>query len=386
VQDLHGSPACDGTRCTTQCDEGYRLCEESCAPCPDADARFLECAGAACVYAQVSLAGALQREDASQATGTEVALEVAGEQLTTAVSDSAGGYAFALDAAQILDPSTGAPRRISVRGRLDTAAGEAEVGYAFEPAGRSIAVPALRFLEAAPMFSIGADVAATIPNWRDADDQAPTAYRLESTTLDGALLARVQVSSGSSVARLDLALLEDFASRQRLLAVHQRSVAGVDFDGFSAQAPIELEPQLPPPGSRGASCTFAHLSAPDPLPLSPCPITDGDLATGLAPVVPLCVDPDPTDALDECAAVWEEVVIDLGEVRAIEAVAVHALGAGVTLGLSRSDDGAQFFNVATIDRASSVQRAPFSARYLRLSTTGTGEESLLASLNEVAVY
>jgi hypothetical protein len=258
-----------------------------------------------------------------------------------------------------------------------------EAGYDFQIDEESVAVPPLKLYEIPPGYSVGDDVAVAIPAWRDVGGAYPAAYRLRAATGAGALLAEAEVGPSSSVVRIATALLQDFVARLQLTALLE---PGGGFSGFTSQAPFELTGQNPAPLSRGASCTYTNIDHQTGHLHDPCPLTDGDLETGLEPIEPICVDLTPGDPVDECASVWERVVIDLGSMQPVAWIVSHRLGPGLQLLVERSEDGVAFTAVTSIEAAGFAEAVSFTTRHLRIGYVGTDDSSALATLNEIAVY
>jgi len=328
----------------------------------------------------IKISGDLIRDDDSPATSAAVRLLLDGDQLSTAQADADGHFVFLVEGQQLDGAET-----LGVRAEVNVSGGTAEVGVNMGAGNaQDITLPALRFLEAPLSHSdSGDEVTVTIPNYAGADGQRPLGYELQVHKLSGWLLAATPASASSSVVRVHKALLEDYNTSLRLVA--ELDLSG-GLAGFAAAPQVQLDPLNAAPLSRGASCEYASTDQQSGVALSPCPLTDGNLQTTLEPSGAICIDPDPEDAIQECASTWERVVIDLGSAQTVQVFAVHDLGAAASVLLERSDDGVAFSNVTSVTTDSFIFDTAFDARFIRMSYSGTETDSQLAGLNEIVVY
>jgi hypothetical protein len=259
-----------------------------------------------------------------------------------------------------------------------------EVGADFTVVGSVINIPILRFLEAPMSPTIEADaVAVTIPNYAGGDDRRPASYELEVRSPDNDPIFAVQTSASSSVVRLPKLVFEDFAVLMRLRALITGStITG----GFASSEATELSGLNAAPLSRSMGCMYSSTDQQTPAALTPCPITDGELDTAMPTEVAICVDPDPTDTILECASTFESLVIDLGSEQSFSAIIVHSLGEGGSLLLQVSSDNVAWANVTMLTASNFMFENTMSARYLKLGYMGTATETMMGGLNEIAVY
>lgn len=334
-------------------------------------------------YAQIN--GSLIRDDGSPAAGVTVKLLADGAELTSVVADAAGAYVIQVEQSRLASATL-----LSVRTTVEVNGKQAEIGFDFASTS-GITLPAARFLEAATTPSAGiSDVTVTIPNYADPADRRPAGYAAEIKTISGELLATQTTSASSSVVAVNRKLLEDYATSWRLKALLQSTAGGVTVNGYAAGLVAPLAPQNAAPLSRGKSCTYANTDQQTPAALTPCPITDGDLATRPTAAT-ICTDPDPNDAIQVCAAAYEELVVDLGSLQTIDFFAVHDVADGKSVLIESSESGTAFHTVTAFTADNFVfDASPINAHYLRFKYYDTTEPaenpSALAGVNEIVVY
>ncbi len=321
--------------------------------------------------------GALVMDNGDPASDLAVRLLRASAEFAQVQTDAAGGYSFEVDS----DDVRGS--QLSVRVELGAAGASAEVGLDFEASLAKTTLPTLRFLEAPLSHSVETDtVTVMVPNYADGDDRRPDAYQLVASA-GSTTVATVETSGSSSTVAIDKLLLEDFDVSLRLYALLAPSAA---ISGFAASAPASAGVVNAAPLSRGASCDYSSTQDQTAQALSPCPLTDGDLDSGLPTEVTICEDSNPDDAIEECAETWERVTIDLGSEQSITTLVVHGLGSASSVMLKQSTDGTTFTNVTPLTSPDTLLSIALTARYLQLSYTGDATQSMLAGLNEFSAY
>jgi hypothetical protein len=348
----------------------------ACTDDPDDNERY----DAGPTYVQIS--GSLIRDDGSAASGVTVKLLADGAELTSVATGADGAYALSVEQGRL----TGATL-LAVRATVAVNGKEAEIGFDFAGSG-NLTLPAARFLEAAATPSAGiSEVTVAIPNYADPSDRRPAGYAAEVKTISGDLLATQTASASSSIVSINKKLLEDYATSWRLKALLQATVGGVAVDGYAAGLVGPLGPQNATPLSRGKGCTYANTDNQTPAALTPCPVTDGDLATHLTATA-ICT---PTSS-ELCAEAFEELVIDLGGLQTFDFFAVHKVTAGKSVLLASSESGTTFHTIATFEADNYVYEpvSPVAAHYLRLKYNDTvdpaANPSALSGLNEIVVY
>jgi len=271
----------------------------------------------------VHVQGSLMRDSGDPAEGISVRLVRDSTVVMQVLTDATGAYVFDVELGEVQQGAVG------LRARLSESVTAPEVGADFAVVGSVINIPILRFLEAPMSPTIEADaVAVTIPNYAGGDDRRPAGYELEVRSPDNDPIFAVQTSASSSVVRLPKLVFEDFAVLLRLRALITGSTISA---GFASSEATELSGLNAAPLSRGMGCTYSSTDQQTPAALSPCPITDGALDTAMPTEVAICVDPDPADAIMECASTFESLVIDLGSEQTFGAIIVHSLGEGGSL-------------------------------------------------------
>lgn len=326
----------------------------------------------------VKVQGSLMRDSGDPAVGISVRLVRDGTVVMQVLTDATGAYVFDVELGEV---QTGL---VGLRARLTESVTAAEVGADFTVVGSVINIPILRFLEAPMSPTVETDaVAVTIPNYAGGDDRRPAGYELEVRSPDNQPIFAVQTSASSSVVRLPKLVFEDFAVLLRLRAL----ITGATITGgFASSAAAELSGLNPAPLSRGMGCTYSSTDQQTPAALTPCPITDGALDTAMPTEVDICIDSDPSDTIMECAATFENLVIDLGSEQNFGAIIVHSLGEGGSLLLQVSADNQTWSNVTMLTDSNFMFENTMSARYLKLGYMGTATVTQMGGLNEIAVY
>jgi len=334
----------------------------------------------------IQFSGSLIRDSSSPAAGVTVKLLADGAELASVVAGTDGSYLFKVEQGRLASAAL-----LSVRATVEVNGKQAEIGFDFA-ASSDLALPAARFLEAPTNPTAGTEaVTVLIPNYADPSDRRPAGYAVEVETQSGEALVSQTASASSSVITVNRKMLEDYATTWRLKALLQVSAGGVTISGYAAGLPAQLTAQNAAPLSRGKSCTYANTDQQTPVTLSPCPITDGDLATRPSATT-ICTDPDLTDQIQVCAAAYEELVVDLGSLQAINFFAVHDVADGKSVLIESSESGTAFHTVTafTADNFVLDAASPINAHYLRLKYYDTTEPatnpSALAGLNEIVVY
>lgn len=177
--------------------------------------------------------------------------------------------------------------------------------------------------------------------------------------------------------RLDVRLLEDFATDLVLGATWDHTQSPTIFHHESQAVPVRLAATAGPPSSRGAGCTVTTADGAV-APLSPCPITDGQLGTNLTGFG-TCGE-QPTAG---CIRV-SEVVVDLGTTiegdllvpRCWCDVAVSADGVAWTAA----------YPPAHADGSVTTDLAGAPVRYVRVHPMAESDGDPLALLAEVSVW
>lgn len=327
------------------------------------------------------ISGKILRDDGSAASSLAVQLLRDGTEMSVVNTDSEGAYSFVADAKDF-------DGDLALRAQLSEVAGSAALGLDFTIADKDLTLPTLRFMEAPLNDNNDAtDLIVSVPNYAGGDDRRPASYALQ-VLVGSEELALIEVSGSSSSVKVPRLLLQDFDVDFTLSAI--LDVSGMT--GYARSARKTLAAINATPLSRDASCQYSSTVAPALSPLTPCALTDGDLSTAINQGE-ICVDPDPSDAFSECASTFERILVDLGEDTEINSLVLHelnahAMGAGSILVFEQSSDAEVFTTITSLTQPRQVLTlpSPITARYLRISYTGSDTTSALTGFNEIAVY
>ncbi|HLK92245.1 MAG TPA: discoidin domain-containing protein [Polyangia bacterium] len=223
------------------------------------------------------------------------------------------------------------------------------------------------------------------PSLESAIGSAADDYRLQITTTQGQTIWSVAVSGASTQASIDPRVTQDFAGSWATWA--HRKIAGeaTDFDLTWYSPALAYATHAHVPLSRGKDC---YLQGPSgPVLESPCPLTDGDLATSLQPLSPpacpsgqMCTPPPENN--------W--VYVDLGAAATVSTLVLYdvAFGSSAFAMVEGSADGGTWAPLAAAISSQPYQVVTLSgtARYVRLRLTDPSAQLPALGNSELAIF
>ncbi len=210
-------------------------------------------------------------------------------------------------------------------------------------------------------------------------------YRLQITTAQGQTIWSVAASGSSTQASIDPRVTQDFAGNWATWAHRKVSGDGTDFDLTWYSPSLAYATHGHVPLSRGKDC---YLQGPSgPVLESPCPLTDGDLATSLQPLSPpacpsgqMCTPPPQNN--------W--VYVDLGAATAVSALVLYYVGFGSSAFamVEGSLDAASWTPLAAAISSQPYQVVALSGttRYVRIRLTDPTAQLSALGNSELAIY
>ena len=210
-------------------------------------------------------------------------------------------------------------------------------------------------------------------------------YRLQITTGKGQIIWSATTSGSSTQVGIDPRVTQDFAGNWATWAHRKIAGDGTDFDltWYSPSTAYATQGRIPP--SRGKDCWLQGASGP--VKQSPCPLTDGDLATGLQPLpAPQCPSgqtcpPPPQNS-------W--VYVDLGAATTVSALVLYdvAFGSSSFAMVEGSLDSVAWTPLAAPISNQQYQLVTLSgtARYVRLRLSDASAQFSPFGNSEVAIF
>ncbi len=307
-----------------------------------------------------------------------------------ATADGDGNYAFGPLRGADTQGSTGEALLFSAWLR-----GPAPGGQATGPAGvdadfyiqkTEVALPPLRLWE-----SIGTeDDTSSTPtfSWPSLASSIGTAaddYRLQITTAQGQTVWSAAASGSAAQIRIDPRVTQDFGGNWAIWAHRKLPGDGTDFDvtWYSPSSAYASRGSIPL--SRGKDCWLQGPSGP--VDQSPCPLTDGDLATSLRPLPPSACPPG-----QPCTPAPQNnwVYVDLGAAAPLSALVLYdvALGSSTQLAVEGSLDAATWTSLAAAVSGQPYQLVTLSAtaRYVRLRLIDPAAQWATSGNSELAIF
>lgn len=210
-------------------------------------------------------------------------------------------------------------------------------------------------------------------------------YRLQITTAKGQIIWSATTSGSSTQVGIDPRVTQDFAGNWATWAHRRIAGDGTDFDLTWYSPSIAYATQGRIPLSRGKDCWLQGASGP--VKQSPCPLTDGDLATSLQPLpAPQC--PSGQTCTPPPQNNW--VYVDLGTATTMSALALYdvAFGSSSFAVVEGSLDGAAWTPLAAPISNRQYQFVTLSgtARYVRLRLGDTSAQLPAFGNSEVAIF
>ncbi len=184
---------------------------------------------------------------------------------------------------------------------------------------------------------------------------------------------------------IDPRVTQDFAGNWATWAHRKIPGNGTDFDltWYSPSTAYASRGRVPL--SRGKDCWLQGASGP--VKQSPCPLTDGNLATSLQPL------PAPTCASGQMCTPPQQnnwVYVDLGSATTVSALVLYdvALGAGSSAVVEGSVDGTTWTALAGPVSGQPYQLLPLSgtARYVRLRLADATAQLPAFGNSELAIF
>jgi hypothetical protein len=210
-------------------------------------------------------------------------------------------------------------------------------------------------------------------------------YRLQITTPKGQTIWSAMTSGSSTQVGIDPRVTQDFAGNWATWAHRKIAGDGTDFDltWYSQSMAYATRGRIPP--SRGKDCWLQGASGP--VKQSPCPLTDGDLATSLHPLpAPQC--PSGQTCTPPPQNNW--VYVDLGTAMTVSALAFYdvAFGSSSFAMVEGSLDGAAWTPLAAPISNRQYQLATLSgtARYVRLRLGDASAQFPAFGNSEIAIF
>ena len=368
--------------------------------------------------AALSVAGLAQRETGAGDTGARVqlirhpdALQAIGDALAivgslglaclanddslchayaqaTAASD--GSYTFAPIPGADTQGSTGEALLFStwLGGPPPSAPATAPAGVDadFYIQSAQVTVPPLRLWETIGIEDdAGGAPSFSWPSLDSAIGSVADDYRLQITTATGQIIWSATPTGSSTQVGIDPRVTQDFAGNWAIWA-HRKIVGeGTDFDltWYSPSSAYATQGRVPP--SRGKDCWLQGASGP--VKQSPCPLTDGDLATSLQPVpAPAC----PSGQACPPPAENNWVYVDLGTATAVTALVLYdvALGTSSSVAVEGSLDATAWTALAAPIASQPYQLVTLSgtARYVRLRLGDASAQFPTYGNSEIAIF
>ena len=151
-----------------------------------------------------------------------------------------------------------------------------------------VTVPPLRLWETAGVEDDTSGAPSfSWPSLESSIGSAADDYRLQITTAKGQIIWSATTSGSSTQVSIDPRVTQDFAGNWATWAHRRIAGDGTDFDLTWYSPSMAYATQGRIPLSRGKDCWLQGASGP--VKQSPCPLTDGDLATSLQPLpAPQC--------------------------------------------------------------------------------------------------
>jgi hypothetical protein len=249
-----------------------------------------------------------------------------------------------------------------------------------------VTVPPLRLWETAGVESDASGAPSfSWPSLESSIGSAADDYRLQITTAGGQIIWSAKTSGSSTQLNVDPRVTQDFAGNWATWAHRKIAGDGTDFDltWYSPSMAYASHGRIPL--SRGKNCWLQGPSGP--VQQSPCPLTDGDLATHLQPLAPpqcpsgqSCTPPPQNN--------W--FYVDLGTATTVSALVLYdvALGSSSFATAEGSLDGTAWTALAAPISNQQYQLVTLTgtARYVRLRLVDPTAQLPAFGNGEVAIF
>ncbi|HVT08994.1 MAG TPA: discoidin domain-containing protein [Polyangia bacterium] len=247
-------------------------------------------------------------------------------------------------------------------------------------------VPALRLWETAGAeVDAGGMLSFSWPSLESSIGSAADDYRLQITTAKGQIIWSAATSGSATQVQIDPRVTQDFAGNRSTWAHRKIAGDGTDFDLTWYAPALAYATRGRTPLSRGKNCWLQGPSGP--VQQSPCPLTDGDLATSLQPLpAPAC----PSGQM--CAPPPQNnwVYVDLGAATPVTALVLYdvAFGPSSSATVEGSIDGAAWAPLAAPVQAKPYQLVSLSgtARFVRLRLADASAQFPAFGNSELAIF
>jgi hypothetical protein len=249
-----------------------------------------------------------------------------------------------------------------------------------------VTVPPLRLWEAAGAEDDTTGVPSfSWPSLESSIGSASDDYRLQITTAKGQIIWSAATSGTSTHVSIDPRVTQDFAGNWAIWAHRKVAGDGSDFDLTWYAPAMAYATKGRTPQSRGKDCWLEGPSGP--VKQSPCPLTDGDLATSLQPLAaPQC--PSGQSCTPPQQNNW--VYVDLGAATPVSALALYdvAFGSSSSAIVEGSLDGTAWTPLAApiSNRQYQLLTLSGTARYVRVRLIDASAQFLAFGNSEIAIF
>jgi hypothetical protein len=223
------------------------------------------------------------------------------------------------------------------------------------------------------------------PSLQSAIGSAADDYRLQITTVKGQIIWSASTPGSSTQVSIDARVTQDFVGNWSIWAHRKIAGEGTDFDltWYSPSTAYASHGQVP--ASRGKDCWLQ--GADGPVKQSPCPLTDGDMATSLHPLpAPQC--PSGQTCTPPPQNNW--VYVDLGAATTVSALVLYdvAFGSSSLATVEGSLDGAAWTPLAApiSNQRYQVVTLSATARYVRLRLVDASARFPAFGNSEIAIF
>jgi hypothetical protein len=251
----------------------------------------------------------------------------------------------------------------------------------------AVTVPTLRLWETAGSEDDASGAPSfSWPSLESAIGSAADDYRLQITTAEGQIIWSASTPGSSAEVGIDPRVTQDFAGNWAVWAHRKIPGDATDFDLTWYSPSLVYATQGRVPLSRGKDCWLQGPSGP--VQQSPCPLTDGNLATSLQPLPAAqcpagqsCPPPPPQNN-------W--VYVDLGAATTVSALVLYdvSFGSSSFATVEGSADGTTWTPLAAPVSNQQYQLVTLSgtARYVRLRLLDATAQLPAFGNSELAVF
>jgi hypothetical protein len=249
-----------------------------------------------------------------------------------------------------------------------------------------VTVPPLRLWETAGREDDASGAPSfSWPSLQSAIGSVASDYMLQITTAKGQIIWSAATSGSSTQVAIDARVTQDFAGNWAVWAHRKIAGNGTDFDltWYSPSTAYASHGRIPP--SRGKDCWLQGPSGP--VKQSPCPLTDGDLATSLQPL-PASQCPSGQTCTPPPQNNW--VYLDLGAATTVSALVLYdvAFGASSSAAVEGSMDATAWTPLAASISNQRYQIVTLAAttRYVRLRLIDASAQFPPFGNSEIAIF